>query len=127
MTKQEKVLALRSTPGVHYNCAQSILMPFAEECGISEETACRLGAHFGSGMRMGSVCGAVTGALMVLGMMGFGEDVSRELLRRFREENGAMDCAPLLKAAVQRGEPRPHHCDRMVAWCVRFLEEQNGK
>lgn len=127
MTKQEKVLQLRATPGIHYNCAQSVLMPFAAECGIDEETACKAAAHFGSGMKMGSVCGAVTGALMALGLMGYGEDVSRELTRRFREENGAMECAPLLKAAHDRGETRPQHCDRMVAWCVDFLDELTKK
>lgn len=126
MTKQEKVTALRTDPGAHYNCAQSVLMAFAEECGISQETACRAAAHFGGGMRMGSVCGAVTGALMVLGLTGRGEEDSRELLRRFREENGGLECADLLKAAHRRGEARPDHCSRMIAWCVDLLEEKSG-
>ena len=70
MTKQEKLEALRADTSVHYNCCQSVLIPFCRECGISEETAYRLGSQFGGGMKMGSVCGAVTGALMVLGMTG---------------------------------------------------------
>ena len=31
MTKLEKMKALRNDPAVHYNCCQSVLMPFAEE------------------------------------------------------------------------------------------------
>ena len=50
----------------------SILAAFSEECGITEETAFRLVSCFGSGMRKGNVCGACTGALMVLGLM-YGE------------------------------------------------------
>lgn len=37
----------------HLHCSQSILAAFSEECGISEETAFRLGSCFGSGMRRG--------------------------------------------------------------------------
>ena len=50
----------------HLHCSQSVLAAFAEECGITEEQAFRLGSCFGSGMRKGNVCGACTGALMVI-------------------------------------------------------------
>ena len=56
----------------HLHCSQSILAAFSEECGITEEQAFRLGSCFGSGMRKGNVCGACTGALMVLGLI-YGE------------------------------------------------------
>ena len=49
MTKQEKLEALRADTSVHYNCCQSVLIPFCRECGISEETAYRLGSQFGGG------------------------------------------------------------------------------
>ena len=127
MTKQEKVYALRNDTAVHYNCAQSVLIPYAGECGVSEETACRFGANFGRGMRMGSVCGAVTGALMVLGAMGYGEEESRRLLREFREKNGGVNCAELLRQASERGEERKTHCDRMIDECVALLNEIIGK
>ena len=70
MTHMEKAKALRADTAVHYNCAQSVIIPFAAEMGITEEQANAMGAHFGSGMRHGSTCGAVTGALMALGMIG---------------------------------------------------------
>ncbi|MCQ2595593.1 MAG: C-GCAxxG-C-C family protein [Treponemataceae bacterium] len=46
-----------------------MLASFADECGITEEQAIKLGSYFGTGMRKGEVCGAVTGALMVLGLL----------------------------------------------------------
>ena len=48
------------------HCSQAVLASFAEECGITEEEALKLGSCFGGGMRKGHVCGAVSGALMVL-------------------------------------------------------------
>ena len=51
------------------HCSQAVLAAFSEECGISEEQAFKLGSCFGSGMRKGEVCGACTGALMVLGLL----------------------------------------------------------
>lgn len=64
----EKAKELRADTGRHYNCAQSVLIPFAADAGIDEEAAFRVAANFGGGMKMGSVCGAVTGGLMALGL-----------------------------------------------------------
>lgn len=61
----EKARALRADPAVHYNCCQAVLVTFADRLGLTPEQANALGAHFGSGMRHGSTCGAVSGALMV--------------------------------------------------------------
>ena len=84
MTRMEETEALRARTDVHYNCCQSVLVPFADLCGLDKETAFKLGANFGSGMRHGSTCGAVTGALMVLGLAGKGSGEATELMRRFR-------------------------------------------
>ena len=119
----EHTKALRARTDVHYNCCQSVLVPFCRECGLTEEEAYRLGAHFGSGMHHGSTCGAVTGALMVLGLSGKEPTASSELLRRFREKNQALDCARLLTMAKERGEERKPHCDRMVYDVVELVED----
>ena len=70
MTKLERARELRADTARHYNCCQSVVLPFAEELGLDEEAVLKLAEHFGSGMRRGSVCGAVTGGLMALGLMG---------------------------------------------------------
>ena len=125
MTRMEETEALRARTDVHYNCCQSVLVPFADLCGLDKETAFKLGANFGSGMRHGSTCGAVTGALMVLGLAGKGADEATALMRRFREKNQVLDCANLLRLAKERGEERKCHCDRMVYEAVELLEERS--
>ena len=124
MDRMEETRGLRARTDIHFNCCQSVLVPFAEVCGLSREAVYQLGAHFGAGMKHGATCGAVTGALMVLGMAGADNDAALELMRRFRWHNQALDCAALLRLAEQRGEERKCHCDRMVYEAVALLEEQ---
>lgn len=123
MTHLEKAQELRARTDKHFNCCQSVLVAFAEEMGLTEEQAYDLGANFGSGMRCGSVCGTLTGALMVLGMRGNSEEQSAALLRRFREERGEIDCAALLKKSHDAGIPRKEHCDGLVFEVVKALSE----
>ena len=51
-----------------FNCAQAVLAAFAEGFGLSEEMALKVATQFGGGARKGEMCGAVSGALMVLGL-----------------------------------------------------------
>ena len=58
----------RKTPSRHLpaglNCAQSVLLAFAEELGLDPEKGLKMASSFGGGMgAMGLTCGAVTGAL----------------------------------------------------------------
>ena len=123
MTRMEETRGLRARTDVHYNCCQAVLVPFSDVCGLDRETAFRLGGNFGSGMRHGSTCGAVTSALMVLGLAGKGADEAAQFMRRFRERNRALDCASLLRMARENGEERKPHCDRMVYDAVEILED----
>ena len=52
-----------------FHCSQAVLAAFADECGLTETQALKLGACLGTGMRKGEVCGACTGALLVLGSL----------------------------------------------------------
>lgn len=114
---------LRASTDVHYNCCQSVLLPFAEEMGMTKDQLYSLGEFFNHGMRHGSVCGAVSGAMMVLGALGRDEKEAAALLRRFQEKHGATDCAALLKSSHDRGEPRKPHCDGLVCEMVTALDE----
>ena len=123
MSHMEEVKALRARTDRHYNCAQAVLVPYALEAGFTEEQALALAENFGAGMRTASVCGAVTGGLMALGVMGKGDAVARTFQRRFREEAAHLDCAALLRAAHESGEEKKPHCDRMVFLSVKLVEE----
>ena len=123
MHHYETVRKLRADETTHYNCCQAILVTFAKEMGLSPKQAYDLGAHFGSGMRHGSACGAFTGAMMALGLMGYNEKEATALIRQFKADHGATDCATLLKASHDRGEPKKQHCDDLVFEIVDFLAQ----
>jgi C_GCAxxG_C_C family probable redox protein len=96
-----------------FNCAQSILSTFSSELFIDKKYALKLASPFGSGIAYrGEMCGAVTGALMVIGL-NFGFDqakdmdgrelmraVSEEFLDVFEKKHGSVQCKKLLGADV---------------------------
>ena len=121
----KKATQLRSDPAIHYNCAQAVLVTFSELTNIPEEELSRITAHFGSGMRMGATCGAVTGALMALGAAGFEDaSVASEFLKTIRSRHdGCLDCRDLLRMNKERGGDQKAHCDGMVYECVEVLAD----
>lgn len=96
-----------------YNCAQAVFVAFSDVTGIDEKTALKLSSSFGGGMgRMREVCGAVSGAFMVLGVLYGYCDLDdenkkehyamiREAADRFREKNGSIICRELLAGVVK--------------------------
>ncbi len=92
-----------------YNCSQAVFGAFAEDLGLDMDTALKISSSFGGGMgRMREVCGALTGAFMVLGMLNGGYDAKdnkakaehyrkiQELSEEFRKQNGSIICRELL-------------------------------
>ncbi len=122
MNHMELARTLRANTEVHYNCCQSVLVTFANEMGLTPEQAFALGTFFNSGMRHGSVCGALSGALMVLGMTGCDDHKVAQLLHQFKLDRESTSCADLLKAAQERGEARKPHCDCLVYEMVQAVE-----
>ena len=85
-----------------YNCAQAVFAAFSDMTGLTPEYSARMASAFGGGMgRMRKVCGAVSGMLMVTGILyGYdptaGDDVKQthyalvqKLAGQFREEVGS--------------------------------------
>jgi C_GCAxxG_C_C family probable redox protein len=71
-----------------FNCSQSVFSAFASQLGIQDEIALKLASPFGGGtVHQGHVCGAVTGALMVLGVQkGNATPETKEEIYRIAEE-----------------------------------------
>ena len=66
------------------NCSQAVLGVYAEQYGIDPESALAIACGFGAGMgRMGHTCGAVTGAIMVIGLAA-GEPDPRSFAAKIR-------------------------------------------
>ena len=91
------------------NCAQAVLLAFTPEHGLDEKLIMEIAAGFGGGIaRTGQVCGAVTGAVMALGIvcsraMSDPNDkkeltirVVQQFLEEFRLANGSLYCSELL-------------------------------
>ena len=53
-----------------YNCSQSVVVAFSDVTGMTPRHAARISSSFGGGMgRMREVCGAVSGMLLVAGLL----------------------------------------------------------
>lgn len=117
--------ALRDDTTTHYNCAQAVFIPFAEKKGISAAQATAITANFGSGMRAGLTCGAITGGLMALGLYDAGDaEASAEFMRRMKSlHGGRSDCRDLLREEVHSPAEKKPHCDGMVYEAVEIVEE----
>ena len=92
-----------------YNCAQSVFVAFCDLTGFDERTAIRISSSFGGGMgRLREVCGAMSGALMVLGVLRAPDDPAnqetkaahyalvQDFAARFRARHSTIICRELL-------------------------------
>ena len=120
----DRARALRAIEEPHYNCAQSVLIPFAEQAGLTPEQAYAVAQAFGGGMRSGSVCGALTGAYMALGVLGRASDenIAWVTERMRANHEGMIMCADLLRANEEAGREKKPHCDALVYEAVRLVE-----
>lgn len=121
----ETAKELRKDTDRHYNCAQSVLIPFSEELGLDKEMAYKVAGGFGGGMRTGSVCGAITGGIMALGLMGL--DTPQNIQKIFENvksnHDGYTDCKDLLRRNSEKGLEKSNHCDNMVYQVIQAVEE----
>ena len=98
-----------------FNCAQSVLSSHAEEYGLSDDAAKKISCGFGGGMgHNAEVCGAVTGAIMLIGLK-YGKYLEsdkeskdrtyklvREFTDKFKAEYGSIICRDLLKYDISK-------------------------
>lgn len=127
-----------------YNCAQAVILAFSDLLEMDRATCARISSSFGGGMgRMREVCGAVSGMLMVAGLL-YGYDGPEEgelkkahyqrvqhLAGQFREQTGSIVCREILKNPPSDPTPsartqayyaqRP--CVRMVMLAVEVMEQ----
>ena len=92
-----------------YVCSRAVFAAFSPKLGLEKNQALKIGACFGSGMRKGEVCGACTGALMVLGLK-YGEskamsnEACERFLDEFKKENESYICNDLLGCDITTKE-----------------------
>lgn len=100
----------------NFNCSQAVFTTFATEMGLDEEIALRIATQFGGGARKGEMCGAVSGALMALGLKyghchaedteekGKAYQIAEDFMNRFIAEKGTVVCRELLGYDVSKAE-----------------------
>ena len=141
MTHTEKALLFFAQG---FQCSQAVFAAFSEETGISETQALKIGACFGGGMCKGEVCGACSGALMVLGMLfGYSDigdaegkaktnQIAEQFLDAFKEEQGSYLCKDILGCNLAENAGRIYAkeqnlftaiCPQMVASAVKIVEK----
>ena len=128
-----------------FSCSQAVLAAVSQPLGLDREKALKIAQAFGGGMaRMGLTCGAVTGAMLAIGLKHGRtrpEDeeskertyrLVHELVRRFQDRHGSIVCRELI--GVDLSTPEGHKlgaekgvfeslCPQFVSDAVEILEE----
>ena len=100
----------------NFNCSQAVFATFATELGLSEELALKIATQFGGGARKGEMCGAVSGALLVLGLK-YGHchaanteekarayRIAEDFMNQFIQKKGTVVCRELLGYDLSKQE-----------------------
>jgi C_GCAxxG_C_C family probable redox protein len=120
---------------MNFNCAQAVLVAFAPQLGLDEKQALRMASPLGGGVaRRGQVCGALTGALLALGLAK-GSDtpagkedayrMGKEFLERFEATYDTILCWDLLDCDISTPEGLQEARDRGLfsSLCPAFVRE----
>ena len=114
MNKSKEAKALF---GKGLNCAQSILFTYGKEYFKENSSAFKLASGFGAGISYrGEMCGAVSGALMIIGLNYGCTDltvdaskeslykISKEFIEIFNKQNGSVLCNKLIDCEINTPE-----------------------
>ncbi|MCL2484725.1 MAG: C-GCAxxG-C-C family protein [Endomicrobia bacterium] len=128
-----------------YNCAQAVLLAFADDLDLDKETALKISSSFGAGMGgLREVCGAVSAMFKVIGLKyGYSDpknhehkkklySLIQEAAQKFKDENGSIVCAELLglKENCQTPEKRTKEyykkrpCQELVYSAAKIVSEE---
>ena len=129
-----------------YNCAQSVFFACLDDKQISKDAALKIATGFGAGLgRMQEVCGAVSGAIMAMGLKyGRGESEDKntsevtyqktqDIIKAFEKIHGSIICRELLNGCdllTEEGQTEfrdqgllQNTCIKCVETAVRLLEK----
>lgn len=127
MSRVEKAAELHKCK---YNCAQCVFAALGDLTGVDEKASLSIAGGFGSGARNGDLCGAVSGALMALGVIyPFYENgdmdskkriekAAKEFTDKFRSEYGSIVCRELKDPEKGRVS-----CHELIKGAVKIAEE----
>lgn len=124
-----------------YVCSQALLATFSEQFGLDKRIALKLADAFGAGIGgLGETCGAVTGAIMVLGLK-YGREApdddrakekTRELVKKFvaefKSRHHAIICKELLECDISTAKGMQSAEEKGVfeSRCPNFVRDAAG-
>lgn len=139
--KSSQTIAPENSP---FNCAQKVFGAFCEDYGIPRLQGIQMTSALGGGLRAGEACGALVGALLVVGLK-YGmtdsddnvrkalcDEKAKEIAFKFREMNEHIACRDLLGIDTSVGDNRLKAkelglfndiCPQIVKNVVELLEE----
>ncbi|MBN1767864.1 MAG: C_GCAxxG_C_C family protein [Prolixibacteraceae bacterium] len=130
----------------NFSCSQSVLAAFAPNLGLSVDDSLKVACAFGAGMgRTQQTCGAVTGALMALGLK-YGKGINdnnekkeqtfamtKILIDKFAQIHGSVNCRELLDGlnmnisdeleCIQKEKMFETRCPNYVATAAQLVEQ----
>lgn len=132
----------------NFNCSQAVFTGFATELGLDEKLALKISTQFGGGARKGEMCGAVSGALMVLGLKyghchaedmeekGKAYQIAENFMNKFIEKQGTVVCRELLGYDIFKTEDMERIkelnlfktiCPKMIRCATELVEQFDEK
>jgi C_GCAxxG_C_C family probable redox protein len=146
--KSKEEIAVESF-GEGLNCAQSVVVSFADEMNFDRNLGLSMSCGFGGGMgRLQETCGAATGAFMILGVHTCKKltDIKQrkevtyagiqEFSEKFKAIHGTMNCKSLINCDLRTEEGhrylKEHNlsktvCEKCITDAVRIIEEITKK
>ena len=128
-----------------FSCAPAVLSTYSEQLGLEKALALKIACGFGGGMgRMGRTCGAVTGALMVIGLKHGQVNLAdaesqkktytlvKEFIDKFTALHGSVECRELIGYDLSNSDERKsardsgvfrNKCPSFVYDSARILED----
>lgn len=130
--------------GNGFDCSMQVLAELAPEVGLTKEQGLKMAACLGVGAMQGSLCGAVTGALMAIGYR-YGNTVPGDLSTkgiclakraefydRFEREFGSLTCPGILKLDLRDPEDMKvarerkvfeNECPKACTFAIKIAKE----
>lgn len=120
-----------------YSCASAVVRTYADRFGIDGDLALKIPSVFAAGMGISETCGAVTGALMLIGAK-YGKTDSEDkgadiaaaehanrFINEFRSRNKYLSCRDLLGCDVSRPEVMQQAMDTLlfIRICVKLVRD----
>ncbi|CAG0926808.1 hypothetical protein TFLX_00213 [Thermoflexales bacterium] len=121
-----------------FSCSQAVCAAYAPSLGLSRELALKIAAGFGGGMgRQGEVCGAVTGAIMAIGLKTGSIEatdtaakenayaLTQQVIDQFKDRHGTILCRELLGCDIGQPEGlrQAREAQLFTQRCPQFVQD----